>query len=85
MRRHVTHNRFQADFRELTAAIFGLLGETLSREREAIAETVTDGFRVVTRDRSLSDNDRRAGPSASDDAATPESGPEARSNPAYRV
>ncbi len=27
MRRHVTHNRFQADFRELTAAIFGLLGE----------------------------------------------------------
>ena len=40
MHRHVTHNRLRAVFSFFTA--------TLPREREAIADSVTDSFRVIT-------------------------------------
>ena len=50
MHRHVTHNRFHADFRQFTEAIFRFFDETLPREWEAIAESVTDSFRIVTHD-----------------------------------
>ena len=50
MHRHVTHNRFHADFRQFTEAIFRFFDETLPRERERIAEFVTDSFRVITHD-----------------------------------
>jgi len=51
MHRHVTHNRFHADLRQFTEAIFHFFDETLPREWEAIAESVTDSFRVITHDR----------------------------------
>ena len=50
MHRHVTHNRFHADFRQFTEAIFRFFDDTLPREWEAIAESVTDSFRVITHD-----------------------------------
>ncbi len=50
MHRHVTHNRFHADLRQFTEAIFRFFDETLPREWEAIAESVTDSFRVITHD-----------------------------------
>ncbi len=50
MHRHVTHNRFHADFRQFTEAVFRFFDETLPREWEAIAESVTDSFRVITHD-----------------------------------
>jgi len=52
MHRHVTHNRFHADFRQLTGAVLRFLDGTLPREWEweAIAESVTDSFRAITHD-----------------------------------
>ncbi len=50
MHRHVTRDRFHADPRRFTGAILRFLNDTLPREREAIAESVTDSFRVVTHD-----------------------------------
>jgi len=50
MHRHVRRNRFHADFRQFTEAIFRFLDGTLPREWEAIAESVTDSFRVITHD-----------------------------------
>ncbi len=50
MHRHVTHNRFHADLRQFTEAIFRFFDETLPREWEAITESVTDSFRIVTHD-----------------------------------
>ena len=50
MHRRVTHNRFHADFRQFTEAIFEFFNETLPREWEEIADVVTDNFRVVTHD-----------------------------------
>ncbi len=50
MHRHVTHNRFHADLRRFTGAIFRFFNDTLPREWEAIAESVTDSFRIVTHD-----------------------------------
>ena len=50
MHRHVTRNRFHADFRQFTEAIFRFFNETLPREREAFADAVTDSFRVITHD-----------------------------------
>ncbi len=51
MHRHVTHNRFHADFRQFTEAIFAFFNETLPNEWEAITESVTDNFRIITHDR----------------------------------
>jgi len=51
MHRHVTHNRFHADLRQFTEAVFRFFEETLPRERERIADAVTDSFRVITHDR----------------------------------
>ncbi len=50
MHRHVTRDRFHADPRRFTEAIFRFFDETLPREWEAIAESVTGSFRVVTHD-----------------------------------
>jgi len=50
MHRHVRRNRFHADLRQFTEAIFRFFDGTLPREREAIAEPVTDSFRVITHD-----------------------------------
>ncbi len=50
MHRHVRRNRFHADFRQFTGAIFRFPDGTLPREWEAIAESVTDSFRVITHD-----------------------------------
>ncbi|MCY4242429.1 MAG: hypothetical protein OXD36_11865 [Rhodobacter sp.] len=50
MHRHVRRNRFHADFRQFTEAIFRFFNETLPREREAFADAVTDNFRVITHD-----------------------------------
>jgi len=50
MRRHVRRNRFHADLRRFTWAIFRFFDGTLPREREAIAESVTGSFRVITHD-----------------------------------
>ena len=50
MHRHVTHNRFYPDFRQFTEAIFGFFNQTLPWEWETIRDTVTDNFRVITRD-----------------------------------
>jgi len=50
MHRHVTRNRFHADLRQFTEAIFRFFDGTLPREWEAIAESVTDSFRVITHD-----------------------------------
>ena len=51
MRRHVTHSRLHADFRQFTEAVFSFFTDTLPREREAVADSVTDSFRAVTHDR----------------------------------
>jgi len=50
MHRHVRRNRFHADLRQFTGAIFRFPDETLPREWEAIAESVTDSFCVITHD-----------------------------------
>ncbi len=50
MHRHVRRDRFHADLRRFTGAIFRFFNDTLPREREAIAESVTGSFRVVTHD-----------------------------------
>jgi len=50
MHRHVRRNRFHADLRQFTGAIFRFFDGTRPREREAIAESVTDSFRVITHD-----------------------------------
>ncbi len=50
MHRHVRRDRFHADPRRLTGAILRFPDGTPPREREAIAESVTGGFRVVTHD-----------------------------------
>jgi len=50
MHRHVTRNRFHADLRQFTGAVLRFLDGTLPREREAIAESVTDSFRMITHD-----------------------------------
>ncbi len=50
MHRHVRRNRFHADLRQFTGAIFRFFDDTPPREREAIAESVTDSFRVITHD-----------------------------------
>jgi len=50
MHRHVRRNRFHADLRRFTGAILHFPGGTLPREREAIAESVTGSFRVITHD-----------------------------------
>jgi len=50
MHRHVRRNRFHADFRQFTGAVLRFLDGTLPREREAIAESVTDSFRMITHD-----------------------------------
>jgi len=50
MHRHVRRNRFHADLRQFTEAIFRFFDETLPREWEAIAESFTDSFRVITHD-----------------------------------
>jgi len=50
MHRHVTRNRFHADLRQFTEAILGFLDETLPRDPERIAESVTDSFRVIIHD-----------------------------------
>jgi len=44
------HNRFHADLRQYTGAIFRFLDGTLPREREAIAESVTGSSRLITHD-----------------------------------
>jgi len=48
MHRHVRRNRFHADLRQFTGAIFRFFDGTLPREWEAIAESVTGSFRVIT-------------------------------------
>ncbi len=48
--RHVRRDRFHADLRRFAGAILRFRDGTLPREREAIAESVTGGFRVVTHD-----------------------------------
>jgi len=50
MHRHVRRNRFHADLRRFTGAILRFFDGTLPREREAIAESVTGSFRVITHD-----------------------------------
>jgi len=50
MHRHVRRNRFHADLRRSTGAVLRFPGGTLPREREAIAESVTGSFRVITHD-----------------------------------
>jgi len=50
MHRHVRRNRFHADFLQFTEAILRFFDGTLPREWEAIAESVTDSFRVITHD-----------------------------------
>jgi len=50
MHRHVRRNRFHADLRQFTEAILHFFDGTLPGEREAIAESVTDSFRVITHD-----------------------------------
>jgi len=46
----VTRNRFHADPRRFTGAVLRFPDGTLPREREAIAESVTGGLRVITHD-----------------------------------
>jgi len=50
MHRHVRRNRFHADLRQFTGAVLRFFDGTLPREREAIAESVTGSFRVITHD-----------------------------------
>ncbi len=50
MHRHVRRDRFHADPRRFAGAILRFPDGTLPREREAIAESVTGSFRVVTHD-----------------------------------
>ena len=51
MHRHVTHNRFNADFRQFTEVTFAFLDETPPKEREATKESVTDNLWTVAHDR----------------------------------
>ncbi len=48
--RHVRRDRLHADPRRFTGAVLRFPDGALPREREAIAESVTGGFRVVTHD-----------------------------------
>ncbi len=50
MHRHVRRDRLHADPRRSTGAILRFPDGALPREREATAESVTGGFRVVTHD-----------------------------------
>ncbi len=50
MHRHVRRDRLHADPRRFTGTILRFPDGVLPREREAIAESVTGGFRVVTHD-----------------------------------
>jgi len=50
MHRHARRNRFHADLRQFTGAVLHFFDGTLPREWEAIAESVTDSFRVITHD-----------------------------------
>ena len=51
MHRHVTHSRLHADFRQFTEATLSFFRDILPREWEAIADSVTENFRVITHHR----------------------------------
>ena len=47
MHRHMTHSRLHADFRQFTEATLSFFRDILPREWEAIADSVTENFRVI--------------------------------------
>jgi transposase len=48
MHKHVTHNRFHANFNDFTEAILNFFRKTLQKNWRKFRDTVTDNFRVIT-------------------------------------